>query len=587
MPSKIRVLDEHTINQIAAGEVIENPASVVKELVENSIDAGSTEIHIEIKGGGRQLIRISDNGCGMNSDDAILCLERHATSKIKNVEDIFDVSTMGFRGEAIPSIASISKFTLITTPSDAKDNAGTIVMVEGGRILQCSPTIRSQGTTIEVKNLFFNVPVRKKFQRSPAYDANEILKVVSSLALSYPNITFHLINDSACTLSTPHIDSTSFQEQLGERIKLILGAEFFENCCYVEENNDQFKIRGFVGQPFYTRHNRTGQFLFLNQRAINSPLISFAIKDAYSTMLQTNRHPVYALHITISGSLVDVNVHPQKREVRLRQDQQLKEALKTAIQKALAPQAPSFEQALIMPKTEPAQPWYTPKQEPTEPVKEIKYDQLPLTYSKEEFPSHTIPVQEYKPFTTYRVLATLSGHFIFDPAPKEGMAIVDQQAAYSRIVYEQLAAHNQHTLVSQPLLIPFVFSTTPLETPLLLKELESLNDFAMHIQQIGPHQFSLDAIPAAFGDTDLHEFVKQLLDQIQTETNKKIFEQEKEKKIALAACRSATSYRKKLSTDMAQRLLNQLMRCQLPYQCPLGKPTIAYITNTELEKKFS
>lgn len=334
MPSKIRVLDERTINQIAAGEVIENPASVVKELVENAIDAGSTDICIEIKGGGRQLIRVSDNGCGMIQDDALLCLERHATSKIRNVDDIYAIGTMGFRGEAIPSIAAISKFTLMTCYKG--ENKGTMVSVEGGKILQSTPVVHAPGTTVEVKSLFFNVPVRKKFQRSPAYDANEILKMISQIALGYPEIKFQLMSDQKTILTAPTTNSeATFQEKLKQRIKDILGMDFVETSYSVSGAQEGYKLQGLIGMPAFTRHNRSGQYLFINRRAVVSPLIGYAVRAGYGTTLSTQRHPVYALHLTVPGELVDVNVHPQKREVRLRQEQILREMVVAAIRDAL------------------------------------------------------------------------------------------------------------------------------------------------------------------------------------------------------------------------------------------------------------
>ena len=233
MPSKIRVLNELTINKIAAGEVIENPSSVVKELVENAIDAGSSEIVIEIKGGGRQLIRVTDNGCGMNFDDAILCLERHATSKLREIDDIHSLLTMGFRGEAIPSIASISKFMLLT--SDGVE--ATLVRVEGGQIQTHAQAVRSVGTTVEVSSLFFNVPVRKKFQRSPTYDIQEIQKMVAKLSLANPSIRFQLNSNEKPLLTTLWPTEGTFLEQLGQRIRQTLGAEFFDDLIPIDEEN--------------------------------------------------------------------------------------------------------------------------------------------------------------------------------------------------------------------------------------------------------------------------------------------------------------------------------------------------------------
>ena len=299
MVSKIRVLSENSINKIAAGEVIENPASVVKELVENSLDAGATDICVEIKGGGRQLIRVTDNGSGMSADDALLCLERHATSKIRDVQDIHQITSLGFRGEAIPSIASISKFMLLTCLHE-KSEEGTLVIVEGGNILKCAPAACSPGTTIEVKSLFFNVPVRKKFQKSPAYDTTEILKMLSLLALGHPDIKFQLISNQEILLNAPAPLSTSFDDQLGERINAVLGSEFFQGTCHAQGSKGDLELQGYIGLPACTRHNRTGQFLFINKRAVFSPLISYAVREGYGPSLSTNRHPLFVLHLNLS-----------------------------------------------------------------------------------------------------------------------------------------------------------------------------------------------------------------------------------------------------------------------------------------------
>jgi DNA mismatch repair protein MutL len=333
--SKIRVLTEHTINKIAAGEVIENPASVIKELVENSIDAGSKTICVEIQNGGRQLIRITDDGCGMSHDDALLSLERHATSKIKEVDDIQEITTMGFRGEAIPSIASISKFTLLTCPrtDDGTEAGGTLVCVDGGRIVSCAGAARSPGTTIEVKSLFFNVPVRRKFQKSPAYDIHEIQKMLSLLALGYPNVQFELISDQKTLLKTcPPLEEISFSDQLRKRIEDVLGKVVSGPLLPVSFEQPPFGIHGFIAPPSIHKPNRTGQYLFINHRAVFSPLVSTAVKEGYGTMLPAQRFPFFILHLSLPGSLVDVNVHPQKKEVRLRQESQLKEIIIRAIQ---------------------------------------------------------------------------------------------------------------------------------------------------------------------------------------------------------------------------------------------------------------
>lgn len=608
MTSKIRVLDEHTINKIAAGEVIENPASVVKELVENSLDAGASDICVEIKGGGRQLIRITDDGCGMNRDDALLCLERHATSKIKSIDDIYDISTMGFRGEAVPSIAAISKFTLITC-SDNDPKNGTLVLVEGGKIMQCASAARSKGTTIEVKSLFFNIPVRKKFQKSPAYDANEIMKVLSSISLGYPCIKFQLISDQKTMLST-HISegNRTFQECLGDRIQEILGKDFFEMTCFVEGEKGEYSLKGFVGQPSYTRQNRTGQYLFINQRAVVSPLISYAVREGFGTMLSTNRHPVFVLHITMPKGLVDVNVHPQKREVRLRQEQMLKEMIVEAISKSLQKNKIDF----FIPNDSAGidlRPFSTGLEgisfnfaQKDEPVQ----NESVIPIEKREKIQHYAPYLEPKPIEnkitpqflpdrTFSkrplVLATVKHYLIAEASSiqenKDGVCLIDQKAAQSRIFYEKLLRNNQQEIAIQSLLIPYSFSVTASEANCLLGYTESLNSLGISLHQTGPNSFSVDAIPEIFDASDLHRLIGEILQTLFEQHENNIVKNEREKFLARTASRAGSSANKLLSLGEAQNFAAELMKCDMPFQCPLGKPTVAFLTADELAKKFN
>ena len=335
MTAKIQLLPDSTINQIAAGEVIENPSSAIKELIDNSIDAKASEIIIEIKDGGRQLIRISDNGCGMNKEDALLCLKRHATSKIAKLEDIYGIDSMGFRGEAIPSIASISKFTLMTcTKENANKQDGTMLLVDGGTVVKTCPVARSQGTTIEVKSLFFNVPVRKKFQKSSASDQRAILKMVSSLAMANPTISFQLISNQQTMLATRK-HKGSFIEHFKSQTEGVLGKNFLNDMLEIDVEEPEFKLQGFISSVLKTRHNRTGQFLFINRRPVYSFLVSSTIRDVYGTALDSKQYPLFALHLTLKGDLVDVNVHPQKKEVRFQNGQQLKSFIFHSIDRVL------------------------------------------------------------------------------------------------------------------------------------------------------------------------------------------------------------------------------------------------------------
>lgn len=612
MPSKIRVLNEHTINKIAAGEVVENAASAIKELVENSIDAHATSICIEIQGGGRQLIRITDNGCGMSRDDALLCLERHATSKIREVEDIHNIYTMGFRGEAVPSIAAISKFTLITAESGQE---GTMIIIEGGKILKYSPAARSQGTTIEVKALFFNVPVRKKFQKSPTYDTNEIVKMITNIALGHPHIAFQLISDQKEVLSCRVEPGHNENELFSDRILEIFGSEFLSSTTPIYDKKQEWQIRGVIGIPSHTRHNRTGQYLFINQRAIQSSLISFAVKEGYGTMLMANRHPVYVLHLSVPASLVDVNVHPQKREVRLLYEQDLKEMIVYAVRKSLQ-REPSFIPAetttFSVVEPEPfapvLEPIYRPSESFIEKPQEIEnnahytYTKAPLfqtplvPYSSAVFARKESVTPDLPPVLPFipnppKVLAALKDYILIEVSTltdKGGFGLVDQKSAHARIFFERLRQQTKGfgKIEMQPLLIPYSFETSAWESAIILQNIVNLNNLGIAIRQIAPHAFLVDAIPHQGGSLDIPNLIRNLIHDLQELSNPAILEKEYDKKLTLAVTRSFNTYNKRLSIEEAQLLINSLMQCEMPHQCPLGKTILVIMNAEEIAKKF-
>jgi DNA mismatch repair protein MutL len=624
MPSKIRILTDHTINKIAAGEVIENPASVVKELVENSLDAGATEVSVEIKGGGRQLIRVTDNGFGMNSDDALLCLERHATSKIREVEDLNSITTMGFRGEAIPSIAAISKFTFLTCPnSESSDSVGTMVIVDGGKILKCSQVACHKGTTFEIKSLFFNVPVRKKFQKSPVYDSNEIYKIMCLLSLGNPSVKFQLINNEKNVLLAPWPISDGINEKFGERISAVLGDEVFQAMRPLNGIKGNCILQGFIGLPSFTRQNRTGQYLFINQRAVYSPFISYSIREGYGPSIGSNRYPVFALNLSLPGNLVDVNVHPQKKEVRLRQEYLLKEMIIRAVEKAMQGNvspfnndspltfeiSPPFEFAIPsnsayssdFPSTFPTRS-YNEEFKSNSPIHDFKLHPSPPSFNfaspnqkleSENSPSlFTLSSSPLIP----RVVTTIPGYILIDPTllgnfKNDGLCLVDQRAAHCRIIYEkllkiQLNAKKEKIFSVQSLLIPYELETNAFESSLLLNKLEYLNLLGISIRKTGDKIFTIDAIPEVFGNTDLKEFLSEIIQDLH-HFNNEASEKSSLHQIALAASRASVSKNKKLSFEEAQAMLSQLMLCQSPYQCPFGKPTMAQINSEDLAKQFN
>lgn len=622
MPSKIRVLSDHTINKIAAGEVIENPSSVVKELVENSLDAGSTEIAIEIQSGGRQMIRISDNGCGMGPDDALLCLERHATSKLREVEDIHTLSTMGFRGEAIPSIASISKFNLLTCPAPEPNSpvAGTMVIVDGGKIVSCHPAARSQGTTIEVKALFFNVPVRKKFLKSPSIDANEILKTVSLIALGHPSIKFQLISDGKQLLNAPSSKDPSFAKQLTARIEDVLGRDFSQNTTFIEEQNEGITLRGVIGRPGYTRHNRSAQYLFINKRAIVSSFIAYAVKEGFGTSIPTGRFPAYILHLDMAGELVDVNVHPQKREVRLRQEQLIKDLVIKAVRSAISftsnpVESPVFTRAINEHETidfkDIPETWIfkeKPSQDSSPPKPAISHFEEPK-YSFQEFAPKKVAITQSVPlpFSTPKevppkVLATIPGYIILDSSvnhtfiekgckQRGGFVLIDQKNAHARILFEKLTQdHSTASIAQQSLLIPYTLELPSHESEALQRMIPSLNKMGIQIREFGANTFLMDSIPQMFGESNLDLFVTDIIHnmcgQSSGQTDAEAITSSQARHIAQAATRAAISLQKHLSPLEAQSLIDRLLGCKQPYICPSGKPTLVQISSDELTKLF-
>lgn len=634
MPSKIRVLSDHTINKIAAGEVIENPASVVKELVENALDAGSTDIAIEIQGGGRQMIRISDNGCGMNADDALLCLERHATSKLREVEEIHSISTMGFRGEAIPSIASISKFNLLTCPSPEENpsSIGTMVIVDGGKCVSCHPAARSQGTTIEVKSLFFNVPVRKKFLKSPAVDANEILKTVSLMALGYPAIKFQLISDGKPLLTAYASKEPSFVQQLEARIESVLGRDFCQNTTFIEEKKEGITLRGTIGQPGYTRHNRSGQYLFINKRAVVSSLIAYAVKEGFGTSIPTGRFPVFILHLDVDGDLVDVNVHPQKREVRLRQEQLIKELIIKAVRNGISHvhspfpneipesnRSPVFTNAFQKPETpdfkDIPETWVFQTKTPSSFAPPPTYRHLEEpSYSPPPFHKES-PIRESLPQTVslplpaakeppLKVIATIPSYIILDGSTqhsfiengckqngKGGFILIDQKNAHSRILFEKLLQdHSSSPIAQQALLIPHTLELPPHEAEALQRTIPALNRMGIQIREFGANTYLIDSIPQMLDNSNLDLFIKDIIHNLRSlqssQTDEESIKCDQAKHIAQAATRAAVSFQKHLSFQEAQSLIDRLIKCNQPYICPAGKPTLVQIPSDELARLF-
>lgn len=502
MKQKIQKLPESVVNQIAAGEVVENPASIVKELIENSLDAGAKRIGVTIVAGGQQLIRIEDDGCGMGPEDALLSLERHATSKIRAVEDLLSLSTMGFRGEALAAISSVSQFELKTS----EGGVGVQILSEGGQIVAVSPVARNQGTTIEVRSLFYNVPARKKFQKSATTNAAQVARVVEVIALAHPEVSFSLNGKK-------ELASADWPQ----RIQEIVGEHEHE----VQFERNGMKLWGFVAAPSKAMINRTGQYLFINRRSIFSPLISKAVKEAFATRIGEHSYPPYVLFLEIPAEWVDVNVHPQKKEARFRDEGQIFRFIQDAISKVFIGPDPIFSDPISFvppPSFSFAEPLPFFQTEPA-PELEIAFPDRPLT---------------------------VMGSYLL--VQKEHLILVDLRAAHARVLFESLKIQ---TGKSQALIWPLEIEIRYGEETLV----QELNRIGIESRLIGQRTIAIDALPAFLDAAHFPQF----------------FEQWKEGKrmdqVAINFCRRL---KKNYSLEEAFALWKRLQTCEDRLYDPIG-----------------
>ncbi len=525
MTQRIQRLPEAVVNQIAAGEVVENPASIVKELIENSLDAGARRIEIEIQGGGQQLIRVEDDGCGMSPEDALLCLERHATSKIRAMDDLQALSTMGFRGEALAAIASVSHFELKT--GNAAE--ATRVMSEGGKVVSVGPCARNQGTTIEVRSLFFNVPARKKFQKSPFATTAQIRRIVETISLAHPDVAFTLVSQRNTLLKVPSNQDWKL------RIEDVLEKHPLEICC----SKDQMMIRGLVGGPEKTGPNRNGQYLFVNRRPIFSPLISRAVKEGFGTRIGESSHPSFVLFLELPPDKVDVNIHPQKREARFQDESKIFQFFEDAVSSV-------FEGPILAKPID-----FTP------PSFSFAEDPLPI------FPQPFRTSSPSLPFSFPEKPIAVIGKFLL--LEKEGMLLVDLGAAYARILFESMKKEKGEV---QALI-------WPLEIPLSRSEAMDGDRISQELLKLGIESrllgqiLAIDTLPACMEAAHFSQFFTDW---------------KSEKKLDSVACRFCRSLKKNYSLEEANLLWRRLQQCSDRKYDPLGNPIWSEIDESDLEK---
>ena len=600
--NRVRLLPEHVANQIAAGEVVERPASVVKELVENSLDAQATAITIEIQAGGRSLIRVSDDGVGMSKDDALLCLERHATSKIQSVDDLHAIRTMGFRGEALPSIASVCRMTLTTREREG-DPAGTQVIINGGKLVDVKAAGSPPGTSIEVRGLFFNVPARRKFLRSEETEYGHIYHYLTVAALAHPQVAFSFVRDGRQVWQLPP------SKDLRERLRALLGAE--TELVPVEATSNEtekpLRVWGFIGKPGVSRATRENQYVFVNRRPIENRGLNYALVEGYHTALMKGRFPVCCLFLEIDPGEVDVNIHPAKREVKFHQEAEVRRFVAESVRETLMAYHAPTPTATVVPrvesKPEPPRelPTFTPltgtalaswpKAKAIEvpqpiPTSDASRGEQPaikqsdsLRHEETGGPSPLLKV----PLRLVGVIGKLYVVFESD----RGMVLLDQHAAHERILFEQMIKRMQRgNAPSQRLLLPETIEVSMRDAVFLRDLMPILNRLGVGLSEFGERTFLLDGLPPFVKAREPRRFVLELIDELSAAGQGVNAVRLGEDVIAKTVCRHAVKANDALAGEELENLINDLRNCDMPYTCPHGRPTILEMNYRELEKKF-
>lgn len=599
---KIIVLDEATANKIAAGEVIERPASIVKELIENSIDAGASNITIEIKNGGISYIKVTDNGTGMEEDDVKLAFERHATSKIRKAEDLEGIGTLGFRGEALSSISAVSSVEIVTRTE--KSSHGARLTVQGGAVTGETRVGAPVGTAITVSNLFFNTPARYKFLKKDSTEAGYISDVVNRLAMGNPHISFRLINRNIEALRTPG------NGDLKSCIHSIYGKTVSDSLIEINYEKEGISVRGYVGDIGTARSNRNFEIVFVNSRYVRSKTIVSAIEDAFNTLLPANRFPFAVLNIVTNPVFVDVNVHPSKMEVKFSDEQMVYSAVYHAVSNGFAgkktlPETTDNRHAwgirdsscryeqVPMRKTG----WIKENLEP-ELLRSIIGEEKDSGYAtgqpqKKEISENIIPQKENNNITEsvsadldYKIIGQAFSTYIFIEAGDE-IYIIDQHAAHERVMYEKLLNRLKDSeSASQVVACPEVIEYTGAELEFINEHRQDFEDLGFRFEVFGRNSVAVRAVPFVLSEGDVAGTFREITDLYMEGNRKNDTKGLKESAIYRIACKSAVKANKNLSRPEIEQLLKDLMKTGKMFTCPHGRPTVTKITKHELEKRF-
>lgn len=586
--AQIHTLPSHLINQIAAGEVVERPASVVKELVENSLDAGSGSITIEVDAGGTRLIRISDDGCGIDRDQLASALSRHATSKISSLDDLENINSLGFRGEALPSIASVSRLSLVSRLPGADCAWRLQARNESGPIPDALP----QGTQVEVLELFYNVPARKKFLRTENTEYKHIESLFKNMALSHPAVAFRLIHNQKVVYQLPSVQTADDQYR---RLASLCGKSFAESLVEIDVSSDSLRLQGWVALPTFNRSQADMQYFFVNQRIVRDKLINHAVRQAYQDVLFHGRHPAYVLSLTMNAAELDVNVHPQKHEVRFRNSRMVHDFLFRSLHQALG-------------KIQPEQQIESPGFALADQVSASPAIQSGLSFQsfaqgdrsasvREQMQSYAAllnpaagadvqpPADASLPPLGYAI-AQLKGIYIL-AENSDGLIVVDMHAAHERIVYERMKQNaDREDVIAQPLLVPIGFNVSRAEGDLVEEHDEFFRHLGFSVERLGPEQVRVRAVPALLKNADSEQLLRDVLADLVEHGRSQRIQQFQNEILSTMACHASVRANRLLSIDEMNALLRDIEQTERSGQCNHGRPTWKQLSLDQLDKLF-
>ncbi len=592
---KIHVMTDALASQVAAGEVVERPASVVKELIENSIDAGALLINIEVDKGGVALIKVTDDGCGMTRDDALLAIERHATSKLFKASDLDCLSTYGFRGEALPSVASVSKFRLSTC--ETKALAGTELIVEGGNLVKVSECGAAKGTQIEVRDLFYNIPARRKFLKTQATEFGHIEEVVRLAAIVQPSIAFTLHHDSR------EVRRLAASTQQINRISDLVGVDVIDHLIEFKGGSKQsgLEVNGWVSEPAFSRRNRKMQYFFLNGRPIETAAISSALKEAYTGFIDRGAFPSAFIFVNTDPANVDVNVHPAKREVRFRNQRHVQELVTESVQKAITSRF-----SVSLPDDNPAK-INLPSTEQLSSVLpnasdrilsgvnvsdsedcSLDYKQaIKLDWAEPQLGESNLEVNiPSEKDSTQRVIGVLDQRYVIVEG-SDGLVLLHKRAAHERILYEEwMAVVHDQGCPSQSLLAPVTLELSATDCELVISNTEILSKMGLNIELFGGTTIKVDSIPSSCGDVDPIVFFNSVVTAL-SENGLASAKRLSESDLVAIVCSRAARYNESNSIQELNALVRRLKECDMPYCDTRGRPTMVQFSFRELERRFN